>query len=168
MRIDPVTGQPIPGDANADAASKTGKFRPVRDMKAKLNEDVSIMQNDPAKLGLTGAVKSQMQGEAQQADAMARQNQIQQLGSQALAGTPIAQNQLQDAATNIGAQGGEAAAKTSADINKLNSRLVEQRKAQITMQMETARMNERQKAQFWSQFALDSAGTVASVVTGLA
>lgn len=151
-------------DAQGRLAGAGRKFQAIRDTKSKLNDDVYTMNTDPSKLGMTDAVKQQMQDEAQRADAMARQNQIQQLGSQALGAGPVAQNQLQEAAETIGAQGGEAAAKVSADIGKLNTRLVEQRKAQIGQEMQAAANNARQRNQFWTQFGLDSVATLGKLI----
>lgn len=139
------------------------RLKPVQTYKDMLKQQTTLLQQDPSKLGMTEAQRRQMQGEAQQADAAQRQAQVQQLGQQALAGGPVAQNQLQQAAQTVAQQGGEAAAKTSADIGKLNQRLIEQRKQQIWSDLDSARQRAREDAQFWSQFGLDAGASIASV-----
>lgn len=150
-----------PGD------EKLGRLKPVKTYKDILKERLNTMQTNPSALGMSAAERSQIQSEAQQADSQQRQASIQSLGQQALAGGPVAQQQLQQAAIDTAAQGGEAAAKTSADINKLNQRMIEQSKQQIMADLDAARQRSREDARFWSQFGLDAAASVGSVVAGL-
>lgn len=154
-------GTPIGG-------SDSGRLKPVQTYKDILKQDVKMLQEDPTKLGMTEAQRRQMQSEAQQADAAQRQAQIQQLGQQALAGGAVSQGQLQQAAQTVAQQGGEAAAKTSADINKLNQRLIEQRKQQIWSDLDAARQRSREDARFWSQFGVDTALGIATAGTSVA
>lgn len=148
--------------------SDSDRLKPVQTYKDFLKQNVKMLQEDPTKLGMTEAQRRQMQSEAQQADAAQRQAQIQQLGQQALAGGAVSQGQLQQAAQTVAQQGGEAAAKTSADINKLNQRLIEQRKQQIWSDLDAARQRAREDARYWSQFGVDTTLGVATAATGVA
>jgi len=156
-----------PGLIYQAADGRKDNLRPVKTYKDMLKQDINTLQSDPSKFGMTEAQRRQMLGEAQQADAAQRQAQVQSLGQQALAGGPIAQQQLQQAAKTAASEGGEAAAQASADISKLNQRMIEQRKQQIWSDLDAARQRSREDVRFWTQFGLDSAAAVGSVAMGI-
>lgn len=159
-------GQASGGLAGAQAGRDSmgdGSLKPNRRLKEQLLADYKTLQTNPDAFGLSDGERSQMVSEATEAGNTQRQAQTTQLSRDALAGQDFQRGAFVDAQRAVADTAGQEAATASVEANKLSKALQEQEKARILGDMDKRAQINREQAQYWAQFGLDSVEAVASI-----